>query len=118
MVEVAKTLLEFILVFLLIYVIYYLFYYRKIKKFDRKKAPVNVKYMIYRYNLDVVKIGYKRVFKVLMLCDSFIIAFIFTITKMVDNIYLRFLIIFLLIFPVFVFVYHVVANYYLKKEEQ
>lgn len=117
MVEIATVMLEFIVVFLLIYFCYYVFLYKKIKKYDRKKSPVNIKYLILRYNLDVVKIGYKRVFKTLMLTDSFIVSFMFTITRFIDNIYVRLLVCFILIFPLFAGIYHIVATYYKKECE-
>lgn len=117
MVEMAKIALEFILVFLIVYVGTYLFSFRKIKKFDRNKMPTNVKYLVFRYNLDIVKIGYKRVLKTLMISDSFIVASIFTVTRFVNNIYIRLLVAFILIFPLFAGVYHLVASYYKKESE-
>lgn len=117
MVEVAKIMLEFIVIFLIVYLGYYLFSYRKLKKYDRKKSPVNIKYLVLRYNLDIVRLGYKRVFKALMLCDSFIVAFMFTITRFIDNVYVRLLVAFILIFPLFAGVYHLVAMYYKKECE-
>ncbi len=117
MVEVAKIMLEFIVIFLIVYLGYYLFSYRKLKKYDRKKSPVNIKYLVLRYNLDIVRLGYKRVFKTLMLSDSFIVAFMFTITRFIDNVYVRLLVAFILIFPLFAGVYHLVAMYYKKECE-
>lgn len=117
MVEVAKVMLEFIAVFLIVYFGYYFFSYRKLKKYDRKKSPVNIKYLVLRYNLDIVRLGYKRVFKTLMLSDAFIVAFMFTITRIVDNVYVRLLVSFILIFPLFAGVYHLVAMYYKKESE-
>lgn len=117
MVEIAKVMLEFITVFLLIYFCYYIFLFKKIKKYDRKKLPVNIKYLVLMYNLDIVRIGYKNVFKTLMLSDSFIVSFMFTITRFIDNIYIRLLACLLLIFPLFAGVYHIVATYYKKECE-
>lgn len=116
--EVAKVMLEFLVVFLIIYFGYYIFLYKKLKKYDRKKTPVNIKYLVLRYNLDIVRLGYKRVFKTLMLCDSFIVAFMFTITRFIDNVYIRLLVAFILIFPLFAGVYHLVAMYYKKESER
>ena len=117
MVEVAKVLLEFILVFLVVYFAYYVFYFRKLKKYNRNKAPINIKYLLIKYKIDVVKIGYKRLFKTLMLCDSFIVAFLFSITIIVSNIYIRLLVAFILVFPLFAGIYHLVAMYYKKEGE-
>ena len=117
MVEISKILLEFVIVFLIVYLATYLLYFKKIKKYDRKKAPANIKYLVFKYNLDVVGIGYKKMCKLLMLCDSFIIALLFSVTRIVDNIYVRLLVCFILIFPLFAGVYHLVAMYY-KRENR
>lgn len=118
MVEIAKIALEFIGVFLIVYFGTYLFSFKKLKKFNRNKMPVNIKYLVIKYNIDVVGLGYKRVFKTLMLCDAFIISTIFTMTRFVDNIYVRLIVAFILIFPLFAGVYHLVATYYKKESER
>ena len=117
MVELAKMILEFLIVYLIVYVCYYFFSYKKIGKYNRNKQPANIKYLTLRYKLDIVKIGYKRICKTLMLCDSLIIALIFSITSFVDNLYIRFLIAFILIFPIFALIYHLVAMYYKQESE-
>ena len=80
--------------------------------------PVNIKYLVNRYKLDVVGLGYKRIFKTLMISDSFIVATLFIITKTIDNIYLRLLIAFILVFPLFAGIYHLIAMYYKKESER
>lgn len=117
MVEIAKISLEFIIVFLLIYFGTYLFSFKKIKKFNRNKMPTNIKYLVFKYNIDVVRIGYKKVYKLLMLCDSFIVAFLFVATRFMDNVYIRLLVSFILMFPLFAGLYHLVATYYKKESE-
>lgn len=118
MVEVAKIALEFIVVFLMVYFGYYLFSYKKIKKFNRNKMPANIKYLVFKYKLDVVGLGYKRVFKTLMLCDAFIISTLFTATRFITNIYIRLLVAFILVFPLFAGVYHLIAMFYKKESER
>lgn len=118
MVEVAKIALEFIVVFLMVYFGYYLFSYKKIKKFNRNKMPANIKYLVFKYKLDVVGLGYKRVFKTLMLCDAFIISTLFTASRFITNIYIRLLVAFILIFPLFAGVYHLIAMFYKKESER
>ena len=117
MVEVAKVLLEFVIVFLIVYLGIYLFSYRKIKKYDRKKVPTNIRYLVFKYKLDVIKIGYKELFKRLMLCDSFIVAALFSVTRIIDNLYIRLLVAFCLVFPLFAGVYHIIGMYYKKESE-
>ena len=47
----------------------------------------------------------------------FIIAIVFTVTRFIDNIYIRLLVAFILIFPVFAGIYHLVATFYKKESE-
>ena len=72
----------------------------------------------YKYNIDIVKLGYKRVCKTLLPFDSLIVAILFTSTKMIDNIYIRLLVAFILVFPLFAGVYHLIAMYYKKESER
>ena len=116
--EVGKIILEFLLIFLLVYVCDYLFSYKKLKKYDRKKAPLNINYLVLKYKIDVVKIGYKKIAKSLIMCDSFIISFLFTITRFINNIYIRLITCFILVFPLFAGIYHLVAKYYKKESEK
>lgn len=118
MVDIAKLFLEYIIVFLFVYFIHYIYGKITIKKYNRKTAPVNIKYLIYKYNVDIVKFGYKQVYKNLIVADSFIIATIYLATKVVDNVYIRLLIAFILIFPVFAGVYHFIGMHYKKKENE
>ena len=117
MVDIAWKFLEFLIVFLVSYILSYTVSIRKIKKFDRKKVPINVNYLMVKYKLDIVKYGYKNVYKFLILCDSFIIAFLFAITSFINNIYIRLIVCFILVFPLFVGVYHLIYLYYRKKDE-
>ena len=80
--------------------------------------PTNIKYLVFKYNIDIVKLGYKRVCKTLLLFDSLIVAILFTSTKMIDNIYIRLLVAFILVFPLFAGVYHLIAMYYKKESER
>ncbi len=118
MVEVAKILLEFIIVFIIVYVCYNVLSYKNIKKYDRKKMPTNVKYLVLKYHIDVVKVGYKKVCKTLIMSDSIIIATVFTVTRFIDNIYVRLITAFFLVLPIFAGVYHLVASYYKKESEK
>ena len=117
MVEFAKILLEGIAVFLLIYFGYYIFGYKRLKKYNRKTASTGVKYLIFKYKIDIVKIGYKKIYKMLMLADSFIVSFLYIITSYISNIYLRLAIVLFLVFPVFAGVYHLIAKYLIKESE-
>ena len=55
-----NELILFILTFLLVFIIYELFLVRKAKKDKRRKKPVEVNYLIGKYNLNLDKLNYKR----------------------------------------------------------
>ena len=117
MVEIAKIVLEFLIVFLILYLGMYLFSFRKIKKYNRSKMNSDVKYLVFKYKIDVVKIGYKKIVKTLMLANSFIVSFLFSITRFIDNIYIRLLVAFILVFPLFAGIYHIIGMHYKKESE-
>ncbi len=117
MVDVMFKVLEFLILFFIVYLVSYLVGFKKIKRFDRRKLPANVNYLIIKYKLDVVKLGYKKVYKTLMVCDSFIISFLFVITSFIKNIYIRLGVCFVLIFPIFAITYYLVGKYYKGKED-
>ena len=117
MIEIAKLFIEFMIIFLIVYLIFYIFSYRKLGKYNRKKMPLGINYLVVKYKLDIVRLGFKKVSKTLLWCDSFIITFMFAITKFIDNVYIRLLVAFILIFPTFAGVYHLVAMYYEKESE-
>lgn len=119
MIEIAEKVLIFLIVFIVTYILDYIIYYRKIKnkKINRSMMPTNIKYLIYKYKLDVVKIGVKEIYKKLMICDSFIISILFSITSFIENTYIRLFVAFLLVFPFFAGIYHLIAIYYIKESE-
>lgn len=117
MVETAKIGLEFIIVFFILYIGMYLFSFKKLKNYNRNKMSSDLKYLVYKYKIDVVRIGYKKIMKTLMLANSFIVSFVFTITRFIDNIYVRLLVAFILIFPLFAGIYHIIGMRYKKESE-
>ena len=117
MVEIAKAAVEFIIVFIIVYVVFFLFNIKAKKRYDRKNAPVNIKYLTVKYNLDVVKIGYKRLLNTLTFIDSLIVATLFTVTRFIDSTIIRLVVAFVLVFPLFAGIYHLVAMYYKKESE-
>ena len=117
MVDVAKIGLEFIIVFFILYIGMYLFSFKKLKNYNRNKMSSDLKYLVYKYKIDVVKIGYKKIMRTLMIANAFIVSFVFTITRFIDNIYIRLLVAFILIFPLFAGIYHIIGMHYKKESE-
>ena len=55
-----EELILFIMTFLLVFIVYEIFIVRKSKKDKRRKKPIEVNYLINKYNLDIDKLNYKK----------------------------------------------------------
>ena len=108
-------LILFIMTFLLIYIIYELFLVRKAKKDKRRKKPVEVNYLIGKYNLDINKLNYKRLLNIISAVSAFDISLVVTIVSLLDSFYLQLLIGFVLIMLLILVSYDIVGRIYKKK---
>ncbi len=122
MVKVGWFILEALLVFILVFLVQLIFGTLVNKKLNKrtsvKKLPNNIKYLVYRYKINLKILDLNVLYRLLLLADSFIITFIYMVTTLVENFYIRFAIAFILYFPVFVFVYHLIGTNILKKENE
>ena len=122
MLKVGLVILEALLVFILVIQVQLIFGTLVNKKLNKrtsvKKLPNNIKYLVYRYKINLKSLDLNVLYRLLLLADSFIITFIYMITTLVENFYIRFAIAFIFYFPVFVFVYHLIGTNILKKENE
>ena len=122
MLKVGLVILEALLVFILVFLVQLIFGTLVNKKLNKrtsvKKLPNNIKYLVYRYKINLKSLDLNVLYRLLLLADSFIITFIYMITTLVENFYIRFAIAFIFYFPVFVFVYHLIGTNILKKENE
>ena len=105
----------FIMTFLLVFIIYELFLVRKSKKDKRRKKPVEVNYLIGKYNLDLDKLNYKRLLNIISAVSAFDISLVVTIVSLLDSFYLQLLIGFVLIMLLIIVSYDIVGRIYKKK---
>ena len=122
MLKVGLVILEALLVFILVFLVQLIFGTLVNKKLNKrtsvKKLPNNIKYLVYRYKINLKSLDLNVLYRLLLLADSFLITFIYMITTLVENFYIRFAIAFIFYFPVFVFVYHLIGTNILKKENE
>ena len=105
----------FIMTFLLIFIIYELFLVRKSKKDKRRKKPVEVNYLIGKYNLDLDKLNYKRLLNIISSVIVFYFLLVVIIVSLLDSFYLQLLIGFVLIMLLIIVSYDIVGRIYKKK---
>lgn len=114
-----KQIILFVLTFFIVLIIYNIFIVSKTKKAKKKdilsKDPVEVKYLITRYNLDMKKLNYNHVLTVSGITSSLDIAIIVTIISFFDNFYLQMIIASIASIIIFLISYHLVYLYYKEK---
>ena len=114
-----QQLILFLLSFLFILVIYEIFIVSKAKKNEKKKIenkqPVEVKYLMAKYKLNLKKINYHELLHVCALVSSFDMALIVSLAHLFENSFLQILLILVLVVPVILVSYHIVYLIYKKR---
>ena len=110
-----EELILFLLCFLLVLLVYEIFIVRKAKKNKSKKYPMEVKYLINRYHLNMRKVDYPQLLQIVSLVSSFDIAFIVSVVIIVDSYLWQLLAALVLVLPVILISYHLVGVFYRKK---
>lgn len=113
-------------IFIIVYIIYQFVFIlpkkktkSKVDKIKRKKKEKNeileIRYLILKYKLDIKKVNYNQLLQVVALVSSFDIALIVAIEMMLESSLFQILVVFILVWPVFIFSYYLVFKFYKKK---
>ena len=119
--QVFYFIICYILTFLLylIFVILHRFRYLKKKKNNKvkkeRKEPVEVRYLVTRYRLNLDKVDYKKLLMIISLVSSLDISIAVSVSLLVDAYFLQLAVAFLLLVPLIFISYHFIYKYYLKK---
>ena len=109
-------LIWFLGTFLVVYLFYFFFQILRHKKINKKKVPVELLYLIKKYNLDINKIKYTSIMQRIALVSAFDIAFIATfVMRFIKNIYLAIILGGVLFIPLIMITYGFIGRYYKKK---
>ena len=111
----VEELILFIMTFLLVFIVYEIFIVRKSKKDKRRKKPIEVNYLINKYNLDIDKLNYKKLLNIISLVSAFDISLVVTIVSLLDNFYMQLMVGFVLIMALILVSYDIVGRIYKKK---
>ena len=104
-------LIYFIVFFLVIYAIYYVLFVRKRLNYSDKKLSGDLLILRDYYKIDIKKIGYQRVLKILNLVNSLMLAAMMMIVINVDKTVYKILILLILMLPCIWVVYYFLAKY-------
>ena len=113
---IISDLIWFLGTFLVVYLFYFFFQILRHKKINKKKVPVELLYLIKKYNLDIDKIKYTSIMQKIALISAFDIAFIATfVMRFINNIYLAIILGGVLFIPLIMITYGFIGRYYKKK---
>lgn len=105
----------FIMTYTVVFFVYQIFIVRKAKRKNSKKRPMEINYLIKKYNIDIEKVNYKNLLMLISLISSLDISIIVTISLLFDNYFLEILSAFILAIPIIMISYSFVGKYYSKR---
>ena len=89
----------FIVSFVIIYVLYYLLYVRKRVVYDKNKLSSDIRILVGYYKIDVEKIGYQKVLRILNFVNALMMSVMVMIVFNIDKTIFKILILTILMFP-------------------
>ena len=104
----------FLLCFLVVLFVYEIFIVRKAKK-KKDYQPIEVKYLISRYHLNMRKVHYPQLLQVVSIVSAFDIAFMVSIVAYVNSYIWQIVSVMVLILPIIMISYHFVGLFYRKR---
>ncbi|MCI8588029.1 MAG: hypothetical protein HFG40_00060 [Bacilli bacterium] len=107
---------NFIIIFIVVYLAFYFVTVRKARR-NSKKIPVEVQYLLIRYQIDLKKIRYRNFVHSIAIVGSIDIAFVGAVVLFVNNTFLQLLIGFVLLVPIILGSFLVLGKYYQKKTQ-
>lgn len=115
-----KYLIFFIVFFIMIYLLYYFLYVRKRVKYDEKSLAADIKILKYYYKVDIEKIGYMRILKILNVINALMLSLMMMIVVNIDNFIYKFLILLVLMIPCIWVTYYFLSKYlkYLERKSE
>ena len=110
----------FLMTFVLVLIIYEIFVVSKTKRLrntnsKKFKDPVEIKYLVNRYKLDMKRVDYNQLLQIIAIVSSFDIALVVTLINLTDIFVLEILIGVISVFLIILLSYHLVFIFYKKK---
>ena len=118
-----SELLLFLICFVIILIIYEIFVVLPMKRYKKgkrkskmiKNDPVEIRYLVFKYGLDLDKVNYNKLLRVVSLVSSFDMALVVSIISLINGYMWQMLLALVLVIPIFLFSYSLVFKYYKKK---
>lgn len=108
-------LIEFLIAVILVLLYYKFIEVRKIKKYTKDNIPVDLKLFIQTQKINVKKISYKKLMKIVAITNAIDIGLVLVVTNIVDSMILKFVVAIPVIFIVLIGSYKLVGKVLKKK---
>ena len=109
-----EKIILFIISFIVVLIIYELFVVKKAKK-NKENKPIEIKYLVNKYKVDLKKANYNQMLQIVALVSSFDIALIILIVSLFKRINIQIIIAVISIFPTILISYMFVGRFYKKR---
>ena len=108
-------LIIFVSFFVVSYVLYYFLIVRKNKVYNPDKVPQEIIFLKNKYQLELEKINYPKLLKLIALVNSLILATTVVLVGFVNGLVMQVFVAFLILFPLVFIVYTIIGKSYQKK---
>ncbi len=116
-----RNVVVFVLSYILVFIIYELFIVNKAKKYkddESKKKPVEVRYLVKKFGIDINKINYNQMLQVIALLSSLDIAIIAAVMAMFKVLTVQLIAGFITLIPLLLITYNFIGRRYRKKMKE
>ncbi len=110
-----NELILFLGTFIFVYLVYLVLIILRKKKMDKYKKSTEVRYLENKYKLDIKKLNLKKLSHILALANAFIIAITILVISFVDDLILKLMVGFIVLFPMILIIYHIIGKSLQKK---
>ena len=101
----------FVVFFIAIYLMYYFAFVFKVNNYNSRKVPSDVRILEGYYKVDVKKIGYKKVLRIMNFINALMLSLMMLLVMNLDKFIYKFLVILVLMIPCIWVTYYFLAKY-------
>ena len=113
--KVIQELILFVISFIIVNLLYQFFVVRKAKRKKNPKEPIEVSYLVNKYKLDLEKVNYKKLLRVISIVSSFDIALVVALILLFKSFIVEIVVGFIAMLIIIFISYHLVYLVYKKK---
>ena len=113
--KLVYELILFLISFIVVFLLYQIFIVRRAISKKNPKEPFEITYLTTKYKLDLEKVDYKKLLRVISIVSSFDIALVVSIIVLLKSFILEIIVGFISILVIILVSYHLVYLFYKKK---